>query len=113
FKTTDGFNIMVGAPIGVSDSPNRLVFVELSLNDLYALFNNDLQLAESLETILVQKKGNSALVLNPVKSDTSFALSKFVELDSSSFKTEATAIQKAVSREEGFGSAFGFDGKEI
>lgn len=109
FKSEEEFHIIVGAPVGDDATPDKLVFLELSLQNLFELFNNDLELAQSLETILAQKQENTSVVLNPVKSNPSYALSKFIDLDSSKLKNESTAIRNAVLGKTGFGSAYGFN----
>lgn len=113
FKSGSEFHVIIGAPAGTSGDPENLVFIELGLEHLYDLFNNNLGMAGSFATILAQKRENTALVLNPVRTDTTLALTKFVDLDSSKVVNEATAVRHAALGQEGFGSAYDFKGNQI
>lgn len=110
FKSSGKFSIIVGAPVSGSD---KRVFLQLSLTDLYASLDADLGIASTYEAVLAQQKGNSAQILNPVKSDTSFALTKFFDLDSTKINNAGTVLAEAVLGREGSGSGYGLDGKQI
>lgn len=107
FKSGDNFHLLIGAPAGNSDNIDKLVYVELSLNSLYKLINNDLELSETVETILTQKIENTAFYLNPVNSDSSTALTRNVVLDSLGLNKD-TALRKAATGNDGSGSAYDY-----
>ncbi len=108
----DDFHVLVGAPAGTGEGSGKLVFLELSLNELYALLENNIELGETVETILTQKIGNTAFYLNPIKSDTSTALVRNIKIDSANYNKDS-AVRSAAMGSDGSGTAYDYYENEI
>ncbi len=109
FKEGNNFYMVAGAPV-VDGSGNQvaLCYLKIDLAPVYKMLNEDLDLGETVETVLTSKNGKRAVILNPVKSQPELALEKGVFIGD----RKGEAMQEAVSGNEGAGHAIDYRGTE-
>lgn len=108
FRIGKDFQISVGAPIGNLSNSNALCFMIIDINPIFSEMLKDMNMGESIEVVLAQKRVNIALFLNPTKSNPAAALNNSVKIGAE----EGTAIQQAVIGNEGMGFSIDDTGVE-
>ncbi len=105
FRIDDRYFIAVGSPIGDSGNGLTLCFIILDINPLFTEIKDDLGFGETVEVVLAQKRKDIALVLNPLKFDSTDVSVKIGD-------AKGQAIQQAVEGNEGTGYSIDYRGKE-
>jgi len=105
FKEGNTFYIMAGAPlVDLSGMQVGLSFLKVDMMPVFAALEEDLNLGETVESILTWKNGNRAVIINPLKSDPDAALEKGVFYGEQAGK----AMQEAAAGGEGTGHALDY-----
>jgi len=105
FRNDGRYFIAVGSPIGDSGNGLTLCFIILDINPLFTEIKDDLGFGETVEVVLAQKRMDIALVLNPLKFDST-------DVSVTIGETRGQAIQQAVEGNEGTGYSIDYRGKE-
>jgi len=114
FIEAGAYYMLVGAP---TEDENSLVFHQINMEPVYRILEKDLELGETVETILASKQqsvvdeeASSAMIMNPLKFTDNTSLDKRIFLDGSN---NGTGVIEAVKGNEGFGSAVDYRGKHV
>ena len=100
FKEESTFYIIAGAPlVDSSGGQAGLIFLKVDLTPVYNALKEDLNLGETVESVLTWKNGNRALIINPLKSAPDVALERGVFFG----EQAGEAMQEAASGGEGVG----------
>ncbi len=99
FKTNDDFMISIGGSVGDLQATNTLCFIVFNINSIYEGLSKDMEMGETVEIIVAQKRENIVLFLNPLKFDKEAALNRAVNMASK----EGIAIKQAAEGNSGLG----------
>lgn len=102
FREGSEFYLVAGSPLtDMSGAPAGLCFLKVNLVSVFNTLKEDLNLGATVESVLTEKNGHRAVILNPIKSGPDIALEKGVFIGDPA----GEAMQEAVSGNEGEGHA--------
>ncbi len=107
--------VLVGGPVGGQANAENLVFVELDVTNIIGDLNNDLGLGSTAGVVIAQNLGPSAIYINNLKSDSSTAFLRVIDVDSISLKNSKKdqAVRFAAMGNNGSGSSTDYYSREI